>query len=146
MFEARSVAVFGWQRVSTAFYGAITRRRLLFRHVSGVNAGCPGSMSVIGWASERPFFNDYEFVVALCSVWRHLASRMASQVASWGLDIAKLKKARHFPLPLGHVCFVHAPQVTARRIKCIPHACTLRTVRQLNPVLQHVPFRVYYNN
>jgi len=39
MFETRSVAVFGWQRVSTAFYGAITRRRLL---VSGVNTGCSG--------------------------------------------------------------------------------------------------------
>jgi len=45
MFEARSVAVFGWQRVSTAFYGAITCRRLLVRHgwnVSGVNTGCSG--------------------------------------------------------------------------------------------------------
>ena len=44
MFEACSVAVFGWQRVSTAFYGALTRRRLLVRHgnVSGVNTGCPG--------------------------------------------------------------------------------------------------------
>jgi len=46
MFEACSVAVFGWQRVSTALYGAITRRRLSVRHgwnVSGVNTGCPGS-------------------------------------------------------------------------------------------------------
>jgi len=40
MFEACSVAVFGWQRVSTAFYGAITCHRLLVRHswnVSRVN-------------------------------------------------------------------------------------------------------------
>jgi len=49
MFEACSVAVFGWQRVSTAFYGAITCHRLSVRHglnVSRVNTGCPGSMSV----------------------------------------------------------------------------------------------------
>ena len=49
MFEALSVAVLGWQRVSTAFYGVITRRRLLVRlgwNVSGVNIGCPGSMFV----------------------------------------------------------------------------------------------------
>ena len=45
MFEACSVAIFGWQGVSTAFRGAITRRRLLVRHywnVSGVSTGCPG--------------------------------------------------------------------------------------------------------
>ena len=42
MFEARSVAVLGWQRVSIAFYGAITRRRLFGWNVSGINTGCSG--------------------------------------------------------------------------------------------------------
>ena len=60
MFEACSVAVFGWQRVSTAFRGANTRHRLLVRHgwnVSGVNTGCPGSIvrAVRYGVGQRPF-------------------------------------------------------------------------------------------
>jgi len=57
MFEARSVAVFGWQRVSTASYGAITRRRLLVRHSWNVS-GVKGSMSGMGWTVSLLFGNS----------------------------------------------------------------------------------------
>ena len=65
MFEACSVAVFGWQRVSTAFRGAITRHRLLVRHgwnVSGVNTGCPGSIvrAVQYGVGQRPLVGTQE--------------------------------------------------------------------------------------
>jgi len=76
MFEACSVAVFGWQRVSTAFYGAITRRRLSVRHgwnVSGVNTGCPGSTLV-------------------CQVWDNCVTLPAS-LSSFGQLPAQIRMA-----------------------------------------------------
>ena len=76
IFEACSVAVFGWQRVSTAFYEAITRRRLSVRHgwnVSGVNTGCPGSTLV-------------------CQVWDNCVTPPAS-LSSFGQLPAQIRMA-----------------------------------------------------
>ena len=84
MFEACSVAVFGWQRVSTAFYGAITHRRLSVRrgwNVSGVNTGCPGStlvcqgqlrhapsLTVFVWTAASPNSDGRRHGTVICDI------------------------------------------------------------------------------